>query len=62
MATLIIVLTAVAFGALFGGFLIISFAIRREDRGGGWPQSVMPDASARAARALVGLSSSRPDD
>lgn len=61
MATLIIVLTAIAFGILLGAFLTVNFAIRREDRSGGWLQSTTSSASARAARALVGFSSSRPD-
>jgi hypothetical protein len=59
MASLVVlVLIAIAFGACFGAFLMVSFAIRREDR----PNSLQfdaPDSSTRAARALMGINGSR---
>jgi hypothetical protein len=58
---IIIVLVTVAFGVMFGAFLAISFAIRTDDRRKGSLRSVAPDHSTRAARTLVGLSSSRWD-
>lgn len=62
MASLVVLLlTAIAFGALFGAFLKISFAIRREDRARNSLRFDAPDISAKAARALVGVSSSRWD-
>ena len=55
----IILLVTTLFGILFGAFLTISFAIRREDRSHTSFDFDAPDASARAARSLVGMSSSR---
>lgn len=63
MASLVVlVLITIAFGVCFGVFLMVSFAIRREDRS--LKHSLRfdaPDSTARAARALVGISSSRWD-
>lgn len=62
MATLItLVLVTIAFGVVLGAFLAISFAIRRDDRSKGSLRFDAPDHSTRAARTLVGLSSSRWD-
>ena len=62
MASLVvIVLIAIAFGVCFGVFLKVSFAIRREDRSRHSLRFDAPDSSSRAARALVGISSSRWD-
>lgn len=60
MASLVVLLlTATAFGALFGGFLMISFAIRRDDRDLGSIWFDAPNASKKTARALVGIRPSR---
>jgi hypothetical protein len=61
MASLVVVLilTAIAFGALTGIFLKVSFAIRSEDRVRGSLQFDPTNGSTRAARALVGISGSR---
>jgi hypothetical protein len=62
MATLItLVLAAIGFGVLFGAFVSISFAIRRDDRRGSLRWDA-PTHSAKAARSLVGLGGSRWDD
>jgi NADH:ubiquinone oxidoreductase subunit 3 (subunit A) len=63
MASLVVlILIAIAFGVCAGVFLVVSFAIRREDRS---PRHSLrfdaPNSSTRAARALVGISSSRWD-
>jgi hypothetical protein len=58
----VLVLIAVTFGALLGGFLIISFSIRREDRNlAGSLRFDAPSYSSRTARTMVGFSSSRCD-
>ena len=60
MASLIIIAgVTIAFGVMFGAFLTISFAIRREDRNRGSLMSAAPGPSTRAARSLVGISMSR---
>lgn len=62
MAGLIVIaLVVIAMGACFGALLRISFAIRREDRSRGSLRFDAPTYSTQAARALVGLSSSRWD-
>jgi hypothetical protein len=62
MASLIIIaLVTVAFGVMFGAFLAISFAIRRDDRIRGSLRFGAPSHSTKAARSLVGMSSSRWD-
>jgi hypothetical protein len=61
-SVVVLVLTAIAFGALFGGFLMVSLAIRRDDHSLGSLRFDAPNHSARAARTLVGISSSRWDD
>lgn len=63
MASLVVlVLIAIAFGVCSGVFLMISFAIRREDRSQRYSLRFdAPDSSTKAARALVGISSSRWD-
>jgi len=62
MASLVVLLlAAIAFGALFGGFLMISFAIRREDREKGSLRFDARSYSTKAARTLVGIKSSRWD-
>jgi hypothetical protein len=48
-------------GACIGAFLRVSFAIRKDDRARGTLRFDAPDSSARTARALVGISSSRWD-
>ena len=55
----ILVLTSIAFGVFFGGFLMVSLAIRRDDHSLGSIRLDAPNHSARTARTLVGLSSSR---
>jgi hypothetical protein len=57
----VLVLTAIAFGVFFGGFIMVSFAIRRDDRSLGSLRFDAQSHSARTARTLVGLSSSRWD-
>jgi hypothetical protein len=62
MASLVVlVLITIAFGVCFGVFLKVSFAIRQEDRSRNSLRFDAPSRSARAARALVGVSSSRWD-
>lgn len=62
MATLVVlILIAIAFGVFIGGFLMVSLAIRREDHSLGSLRFGATNHSARAARTLVGLSSSRWD-
>lgn len=52
MASLVVLLlTAIAFGAPFGVFLKISFAIRREDRARNSLRFDAPNSSTRAARS-----------
>ena len=58
----VLVLTAIAFGVLFGGFLMISLAIRRDDHSLGSLRFDAPNHSARTARTLVGLSSFHWED
>ncbi|HEX9041145.1 MAG TPA: hypothetical protein VF838_08960 [Trebonia sp.] len=62
MAALIIIsiITAVA-GVVFGAYLKICFAIQREDRRKGSLRLDAPSPSARNARNLVGISSSKWD-
>ncbi len=60
-AVVVLVLTAIAFGVFFGGFIMVSFAIRRDDRARGSLRFDAPSHSTRAARTLVGLNSSRWD-
>jgi hypothetical protein len=55
---LIAVVVAVA-GVLFGAFLKICFAIRREDRTKWSLRRDPPSQAAQSARDLVGISSSR---
>jgi hypothetical protein len=62
MASLVVlVLITIAFGVCFGVFLKVSFAIRQEDRSRNSLRFDAPSASTKAARALVGVSSSRWD-
>jgi hypothetical protein len=63
MATSIVVLGLITIiaGACIGGFLKVSFAIRREDRTRGSLRLDAPSYSAKTARDLVGISSSRWD-
>jgi hypothetical protein len=58
-SVVVIVLTATAFGVLFGVFLRVSSAIKREDKAPGSLRLDAPNRSAQTARALVGMSSSR---
>lgn len=62
MAALAILAMVMAlFGIAMGAFLMLSFAISREDRKK-WSLRIDPPSSAkRAARAMVGVSSSRWD-
>lgn len=55
---LIALIVAVA-GVLFGAFLKICFAIRREDRTKWSLRRDAPSQAAQSARDLVGISSSR---
>jgi hypothetical protein len=61
-SVVVLVLTAIAFGVLFGSFLVVSLAIRRDDHSLGSLRCDAPNHSARAARTLVGINSSRWDD
>jgi hypothetical protein len=56
----IAVITALA-GIVFGAYIKICFAIRGEDRTKWSLRSAAPSQSARSARTLVGMSSSRWD-
>jgi hypothetical protein len=58
-SAVVLVLIAIAFVVLFGGFLIVSFALRRDDRDLGSIQFDAPNHSARAVRSLVGMTASR---
>ena len=62
MATLVILgLITIVAGACIGAFVKLSFAIRREDRIRGSLRLDAPSSSAKTARDLVGMSSSRWD-
>ena len=54
-------LVMVLIGGTIGAFLRLSFAIRREDRTRGSLRLDAPTRSAQAARAFVGITSSRWD-
>jgi len=56
---IVLVLTALVFGVLFGGFLMVSLAIRRDDRSSGLSSVDAHGCSAQTARKIVGVSSSR---
>lgn len=61
MAALIIIGVVVAVaGVVFGAYLKICFAIRREDRARSLPFDA-PSSTAQAARSLVGINGSRWD-
>jgi hypothetical protein len=58
MAALIsIALVVVGAGVVFGAFLKVCLAIRREDRTKGSLRHDAPDQSTQTARTLVGMSS-----
>jgi hypothetical protein len=57
----VLVVVTIFMGACIGAFLKLSFAIRREDRIRGSLRLDAPSFSAKTARALVGMSSSRWD-
>jgi hypothetical protein len=60
VASLIIIALVMAVaGVVFGAYVKICFAIRREDRVKGALRFDPPNQSARSARDLVGISSSR---
>jgi hypothetical protein len=62
MAALIIITVVLTFvGSAFGAYLTISFAIRREDRSSGSLRFSAATHNTKAARSLVGISSSRWD-
>jgi hypothetical protein len=62
MASLIVITLVLTFaGIVLGAYLKISFAIRSEDRSRGSLRFSAPSQSAKAARSLVGMSSSRWD-
>ena len=62
MASLVVLgLITIAFGVCVGVFLKVSFAIRQEDRSRNSLRYDAPNSSVKAARALVGVSSSRWD-
>jgi hypothetical protein len=58
-AEVILILAAIAFGLLAGGFFIVSFAIRRDDHDLGSIRFDAPSHTTRTARNLVGISASR---
>jgi hypothetical protein len=60
-SVVVLVLIAIAFGVFIGSFIMVSFAIRRDDRSRGSLRFDASNRSARTARMLVGLSSSRWD-
>jgi hypothetical protein len=60
MASLVVIgVVTVIVGTCIGAFLKLSFAIRREDRLRGSLRLDAPNHTARSARSLVGISSSR---
>jgi hypothetical protein len=60
MASLVVLaLSAIAFGVLVGGFLMVSFAISRDDRLRGSLRRDASSHSTRAARTLTGISGTR---
>jgi hypothetical protein len=62
MASLVIIaLVLTLAGVIVGAFIMISIAIRREDRRTGSLRFDAPSNSTRVARSLVGISSSRWD-
>jgi hypothetical protein len=62
MASLVVIgVVMIVVGMCIGAFLKLSFAIRREDRSRWSLRFDAPDHSARTARTLVGISSSRWD-
>jgi hypothetical protein len=62
MASLVVLgVVTIIVGTCIGAFLKLSFAIRREDRRRGSLRSDAASNSARSARTLVSLSSSRWD-
>lgn len=62
MAGLVVLgVVTIIIGACIGAFLKLSFAIRREDRLRGSLRRAATNHSARSARTLVGVSSSRWD-
>jgi hypothetical protein len=62
VASLVVLgVVTIVVGICIGAFLKLSFAIRREDRFRGALRGGASDHSARAARTLVGMSSSRWD-
>jgi hypothetical protein len=62
MASLVIIaLVLTLAGVIVGAFIMISFAIHREDRRKGSLRFDAPNNSTRVARSLVGISSSRWD-
>jgi hypothetical protein len=62
MAALITIsIIGAAAGVLLGAYLRICFAIRREDRTKGSLRLNAPDQSARSARTLVGIGTSKRD-
>jgi hypothetical protein len=58
---IIIALVLTIAGILFGAFLKICFAIRRDDRTKGALRRDAPNQSAQSARTLVGMNSFRCD-
>ena len=62
MASLVVLgLVTIIAGVCVGAFFRLSFAIRREDRIRGQLRFDPPSSSTKAARAMVGISSSRWD-
>jgi hypothetical protein len=55
----ILVLIVTVFGVCFGAYLMLSFAIAREDRQRDTLRFDAPNSSSKAARTLVGLNGSR---
>jgi hypothetical protein len=62
MAGLVVLgLITIIVGACIGAFLKLSFAIRQEDRLRGSLRLDAPNHTARSARSMVGMTSSRWD-
>jgi hypothetical protein len=60
-SVLVLALISIAFGVFFGGFLVVSFALRRDDHALGSLWFDASDHRVRTARSLVGVSTSRRD-
>jgi hypothetical protein len=62
MASFVVVAVVAAIaGLVLGAYLVLCFAISREDRRKGSLRSAASSPSARSARSLVGISGTRQD-